>query len=65
MESVRRILRYVKGTFGYGIMYKKGGDYRLFGYCDADYVGDYDIRRLITGYVFMFVSGAVFWCSKR
>ena len=42
LESVRRILRYVKSTLGYGIMYKKGGDCRLVGYCDADYTGDHD-----------------------
>lgn len=64
LEVVRRILRYIKGTLGYGIMYKKGGDCKLVGYCDADYAGDYDTRRSTTGYVFMLGSGAVSWCSK-
>ena len=52
LELVRRILRYVKSTLGHGIMYKKGGDCRLVGYCDADYAGDHDTRRSTTGYVF-------------
>ena len=65
LESVRRILRYVKSTLGHGIMYKKGGDCRLVGYCDADYAGDHDTRRSTTGYVFMLGSGAISWCSKR
>ncbi|KAL0324815.1 UNVERIFIED_CONTAM: Retrovirus-related Pol polyprotein from transposon RE1, partial [Sesamum radiatum] len=37
LEAVRRILRYVKSTLGFGIMLKKGEDCRLVGYCDADY----------------------------
>ncbi|XP_059276203.1 secreted RxLR effector protein 161-like [Lycium ferocissimum] len=65
LEAVQRILRYIEGTFGYGIIYKKGGDCKLVGYCDADYAGDHDTRRSTTGYVFMLGSGAISWCSKR
>ncbi|KAL0391029.1 UNVERIFIED_CONTAM: Retrovirus-related Pol polyprotein from transposon RE1 [Sesamum calycinum] len=65
LEAVRRILRYVKSTLGYGIMFKKGEDYRLVGYCDANYAGDHDTRRSTTGYLFMLGFGAVSWCSKR
>lgn len=65
LEAVRRILRYVKSTLGYGVMYKKGRECKLVGYCDADYAGDYDTRRSTTGYVFMLGSGAISWCSKR
>ncbi|XP_074365348.1 secreted RxLR effector protein 161-like [Apium graveolens] len=65
LEAVRRILRYVKGTIDYGLLYKKGKDYNILGYCDADYAGDYDTRRSTTGYMFMLGSGVVSWCSKR
>ncbi|KAK2980731.1 hypothetical protein RJ640_011711 [Escallonia rubra] len=65
LEAVRRILRYVKGTLDYGIIYKKGGDCKLVGFCDADYAGDHDTRHSTTGYVFTLGSGAVSWCSKR
>ncbi|KAL8132395.1 hypothetical protein AgCh_008044 [Apium graveolens] len=37
LEAARRILRYVKGTLYHGIMYKKGEESNLIGYCDADY----------------------------
>ncbi|KAE8734204.1 PLAC8 family protein [Hibiscus syriacus] len=40
LEAVRRILRYVKSTIYYGLLYKKGEDCKLVGYCDADYAGD-------------------------
>ncbi|XP_048236301.1 secreted RxLR effector protein 161-like [Ricinus communis] len=65
LEAARRILRYVKSTLGYGIMYKKGGDCKLVGYCDANYAGDHDTRHSTTGYVFMLGYGAISWCSKR
>ncbi|KAL0423113.1 UNVERIFIED_CONTAM: Retrovirus-related Pol polyprotein from transposon TNT 1-94 [Sesamum radiatum] len=65
LEAVHRILRYVKSTLGYGIMFKKGEDCRLVGYCDADYAGDHDTRRSTTGYVFILGSEAGSWCSRR
>ncbi|KAF7834575.1 Retrovirus-related Pol polyprotein from transposon RE1 [Senna tora] len=65
LEAVRRVLRYVKNILGYGILYKKDGDCKLGGYCDADYAGDHDTRRSTTGYVFILGYGAVSWCSKR
>ncbi|KAL0402265.1 UNVERIFIED_CONTAM: Retrovirus-related Pol polyprotein from transposon RE1 [Sesamum latifolium] len=65
LEAVRRILRYMKGTLSYGIMFQKCDACRLVGYCDADYAGDHDTRRSTTGYIFMLGSGAVSWCSKR
>ncbi|KAE8698166.1 tir-nbs resistance protein [Hibiscus syriacus] len=49
LEAVRRILRYVKNTIDYGLLYKKGEDCKLVGYCDADYAGDHDTRRSTTG----------------
>ncbi|XP_068644967.1 uncharacterized mitochondrial protein AtMg00810-like [Aristolochia californica] len=65
LEAVRRILRYVKSTIDYGLVYKKGEDCKLVGYCDADYTGDHNTRRSTTGYVFKLGSGTISWCSKR
>ncbi|KAE8675430.1 putative RING/U-box superfamily protein [Hibiscus syriacus] len=66
LEAVRRILlRYVKNTIDYGLLYRKGEDCNLVGYCDTDYAGDHDTRRSTTGYVFKLGSGTISWCSKR
>jgi hypothetical protein len=65
LEVVRRILRYVKGTRGYGVMYKRNRDCKLVDYCDVDYAGDHDTRCSTTGYVFLLGSGVVSWCRKR
>ncbi|KAL3526880.1 hypothetical protein ACH5RR_011536 [Cinchona calisaya] len=53
LEVVWQVLRYVKSMLGYGILYKKGGNCKLVGYCDADYAGGHNTRRSTTGYVFM------------
>ena len=65
LEAVRRILRYVKGTNDYGLLYKKGETCKLVGYCDADYAGDHDTRRSTTGYMFNLGTVVVSWSSKR
>ncbi|XP_039140554.1 uncharacterized mitochondrial protein AtMg00810-like [Dioscorea cayenensis subsp. rotundata] len=65
LEVVRRILRYLKGTVDYGILYRKGEGCQVTRYCDADYTGDCDTRRLTACYFFNLGSGAVSWCSKR
>ena len=59
LEAVRRILRYVKSTIDYGLLYKKGEECKLVGYCDTDYAGDYDTRRSTTGYVFKLGFGTI------
>ena len=65
LEAVRRILRYIKGTIDYGILYKKDGASEMVRYCDADYAGDHDTRRSTIGYVFSLGSRPISWCSKR
>jgi hypothetical protein len=40
-NAVHMILRYVKGTVKYGLMYGHG-DLGIIGYCAADYAGDID-----------------------
>ncbi|KAE8729828.1 PLAC8 family protein [Hibiscus syriacus] len=65
LEAVRRILRYVKNTIDYGLLYMKGEDCKLVGYCDVDYAGNRDTRRSTTVYVFKLGSRTISWCSKR
>jgi hypothetical protein len=62
-DAARQVLRYVKGSTGFGITFG-GGDRGLKGYCDADYAGDLDTRRSTTGYVFMLHGGAISWSSR-
>ncbi|KAK3018980.1 hypothetical protein RJ639_003399 [Escallonia herrerae] len=59
LKMVRRIIRYVKSTIDYGLLYRRSETCRLVGYCDANHAGDHATRRSTTGYVFSLGSGAV------
>ena len=59
LQAAKRVLRYLKGTTGFGIFYKKGGEDELVAYTDSDYVGDLEDRKSTSSYVFLLSSGAV------
>lgn len=63
--AAKRVLRYVKGTIDYGILYKKKGCSVLTAYTDSDYAGCLEDRKSTSGYAFMMSSGAVAWSSKK
>ena len=48
LDAVMHILRYVKGTINFGILYKETKDCQVMGYCNADYAGDCGARRSTT-----------------
>ncbi|CAN6444068.1 unnamed protein product [Victoria cruziana] len=69
MEAVKRILRYLKGTIGDGLTYRhsqyhdKG--HELFTYTDADWAGDPDERRSVSGYCVYLGANLVSWSSRK
>lgn len=68
LMAVKRIMRYVKGTYNSGVKYTRQNRSRqceLIGFTDSDYAGDVDDRRSTTGYVFMIGCAAVSWCSRK
>lgn len=63
-EGVQHVLRYLQGTSGEGLIYRKGESTRLWGYCDASYLTCPDTGRCRGGYVFLSAGAAVSWQSK-
>ncbi|KAH9650394.1 hypothetical protein KPL70_026373 [Citrus sinensis] len=61
----KQILRYVKGTLSFGLIYKQQVPFVLSGFVYADWVGDVNDSRSTTGYCFNSGSAAVSWCSKK
>ena len=61
--AAKRVLRYLKGTREFGVVYKRGGAAHLSGYADADWAGNRDTRKSTTGYVFYMAEGPVIWTS--
>ncbi|XP_038885807.1 uncharacterized protein LOC120076101 [Benincasa hispida] len=65
-EAGNWVIRYVKGTMNYGLMYTTG-DYDvpcLEGFVDADFASDLDKRRSITGFVFKVFDNTISWRSS-
>lgn len=62
-KAVKWVLRYLKGTQQYGLVYEKsaGKVAGLCGYVDSDYAGDLDRRRSLTGYMFFLDGCLVNW----
>eukprot|EP00253_Pinus_taeda_P013227 PITA_13227 len=63
--AAKRVLRYVRGTSDYGLLYSRSSDPILSGYIDSDWAGSVDDRKSTAGYVFSLGSGAVTWTSKK
>ena len=65
MVAIKQILRYIKGTLGYGIRYMRKSQMDLVGYCDSSHNIDQDDGRSTTGHVFYLGSSPVTWCSQK
>ncbi|CAL8119105.1 unnamed protein product [Prunus armeniaca] len=64
LTLVKRILRYLKGSVGRGIIMKKNNNTQIMGYCDADWAGN-AIDRKSTGYCRFVGGNLVTWKSKK
>jgi hypothetical protein len=64
LAAAKRVLRYLRGSLSLGLMFPKGGDPVLSGYCDSDYAGCADSRRSTSGYLFLYGRSPVSWRSK-
>ena len=63
--AIKRILRYLKGTHDYGLLYRKNAPVELTGYSDLDWAGDIGDRKSTSGYVFLLGGGAISWKSSK
>jgi len=65
MGTAKRVLRYVQGTIDFGIVFEKGKEATLIGYCDSDWAGSEDDMRSTSGYAFTLGSGVFSWASIK
>lgn len=63
--GVKRILRYVKGTYSYGIKYGQHKPGILEAFSDADHGGDRETSRSTTGVACRYAGGVISWLSQR
>ncbi|GAU34193.1 hypothetical protein TSUD_162940 [Trifolium subterraneum] len=68
LAVVKRILRYIRGTMDYGILFPstdKGKQCKLITYTDSSWCGDIEDRKSTTGYVFLLGGAPTAWSSKK
>jgi hypothetical protein len=64
-SAVKRIMRYLKGTISYALVFgKEPGGMTMTGYCDSDWAGDIESRCSTSGFIFTLNGGPVSWSSK-
>ncbi|GJY43502.1 putative RNA-directed DNA polymerase, partial [Tanacetum coccineum] len=64
-ESANRVLRYLKGMPGQGILLPREGPPVLTAYCDSDWLGCPFTRRSRTGYLLLLGGGPISWKTKK
>lgn len=63
--GVKRIMRFLKGTANFGLLFSKEKASNCVGYSDSDWGGDLDDRKSTSGYFFQIGSCPVSWRSKK
>lgn len=63
-QALKRLLRFIKGTVSYGLLYKRSSSH-ITAFCDSDWVGSYDDRRSTTGFCFFLGSNLINWYVKK
>ncbi|RVW56409.1 Retrovirus-related Pol polyprotein from transposon RE2 [Vitis vinifera] len=64
-DAVIRILRYIKGIPGQGMLYEDRGHTQIVGYTDADWAGSPSDRRSTSGYCVFIGGNLISWKSKK
>ena len=75
-SQIKRIFRYLKGTINYALVYSKikndnndfhnnNSNNNIIGYSDASYAPNFEDRKSIGAYIFLFNNGPISWSTKK
>ena len=65
LDAVYRILEYLKGTLGRGLLFQKNEERKAEVYVDADWEGSVTNRQSTSGYCSYVWGNLVTWRSKK
>ena len=65
LNVVKKIIKYVSGTYDYGLFYRKESNLSLAGFSDSDWAGNADDRKSTTGGCFYVEANLIAWMSKK
>ena len=63
--AIKRIMRYLKGTYDFGLYYKRTEKFDLKAYTDVDWGGNIDDRKSTSGGALFLGKRLVTWTSKK
>ncbi|XP_052878573.1 uncharacterized mitochondrial protein AtMg00810-like [Gossypium arboreum] len=61
----KKVLRYIKGTLDYGVLFNKAESLKLRGYTDSDWASSSDDMKSTSGYAFTLGSTMFCWSSRK
>ena len=64
-EATLRVVRYLKGHPGQGLLLRRDSDLQLNAYCDSDWATCPLSRRSLTGYFIMLSASPISWKTKK
>ena len=64
-KAAKKVLRYLKGTKDYMLIYRRTDNLEVVGYSDSDFTGCVDSRKSTSGYAFMLAGEAISWRSAK
>lgn len=66
LNAAKKILRYVKGTLNYGLIYSKdSANNAITGFSDSDLAGNIEDRKSTSGIVFYLNESVITWVSQK
>jgi hypothetical protein len=65
LKATKKVLRYLKGTKDYMLMYRQTDNLDVIGYLNSDFAGCVDSRKSTSRYIFMMADGAISWRSTK
>ena len=65
LQTVKRIMRYIKGTTTFDLFYSSSKKIEIVGYSDNDWGGDSDERKSTSDNCFMIEKTVCLWSSKK
>lgn len=64
-NHLKRILRYLKKTINYCLVYERSGNFNLNCFVDADWASNIEDRKSVSGYVIQLGKNSIMWKTKK
>ena len=64
-RATKKVMKYLQGTKGYMLMYRRTYSLEVIGYSDSDFVGCVNYCKSTSGYIFKLADGVIPWRSAK